>query len=312
MLEIDPRDLPMSDSPKAPSGSAAAGSLNQRAWNKVVIVGPGLIGASIGLALKRAGAADSIIGVSRRQETLDAAREVGAIDSGTKDLETAVAGANAVIVCTPVRLIADQVVRIARLLQASAPDDAWITDAGSSKASIVRAVEESSHEIPFVGSHPIAGSEQSGPLAGRVDLYDGRMVIVTPTEHTGAERLAEIESFWQCLGARVRRMTPDDHDRTLAATSHIPHLVATALSAATRVEDLPYTGTGWGSTTRIAAGEPELWCDILLDNQAHALKSLTIFEQQLSAIRDALERRDVPALKHLLSEGKKQRDSLGS
>jgi prephenate dehydrogenase len=183
---------------------------------------------------------------------------------------------------------------------------------GSSKVSIVRAVEQASLDIPFVGSHPIAGSEQSGPAAGRADLYDKRMVVVTPTENTPNERLDEVERFWQCLGGHVRRMSPEDHDRTLAATSHVPHVVASALAAATQQNDLPYTGTGWGSTTRIAAGDPELWCDILLDNQTHALKSLVGFEQKLAAIRDALEHRDAEALRHLLVEGKKQRDSLGS
>ena len=292
-------------------------SLKARPWNKVVIVGPGLIGASIGLALKRAGAATSIIGVSRRQSTLDEACEVGAIDSGHLVLNHALPGANAVIVCTPVGTIAEQVVRIAAILmetgdRTDALNACWITDAGSSKASIVQSVEQTSTDIPFVGSHPIAGSEQSGPGAGRADLYDCRMVIVTPTEHTPAERLAEVESFWKCLGAQVRRMSPADHDRTLSATSHLPHVVATALSVATSPQDLPFTGTGWGDTTRIAAGEPEMWCDILMDNQVHVLNSLNDFEKKLSALRDAIERRDVEMLKHLLLEGKKQRDSLGS
>jgi prephenate dehydrogenase len=283
-------------------------------WKKVVIVGPGLIGASIGLALKRSGLVEQIVGVSRRNSTLEVAQASGAIDSGSCQLDATVRDATAVIVCTPVRRIAEQVITIAEHLQTE--DRAWITDAGSAKEMIVRRVSDaeasSKHAIPFVGSHPLAGSEQSGPQAARADLYDGRIVIVTPTAKTPPWLADEVHLFWTSLGAKVHRLTPTAHDRVLAATSHLPHTLATALAAATLPDQLSLAATGWRDTTRIAAGDPDLWCDILLDNRTHILNSLDIFEKKLSAIRDALERQDSQQLKRLLEEGKQRRDSLGS
>jgi prephenate dehydrogenase len=283
-------------------------------WKKFVIVGPGLIGASIGLALKRSGAVETVVGVSRRRSTLQAARSSGAIDSGSCRLEASVRDAAAVIVCTPVRRIAEQVIAVANHMNGNGR--AWITDVGSSKEWIVRRVGKAERElgvkIPFVGSHPLAGSEQSGPRAARADLYDGRLVIVTPTAKTPPWLADEVDSFWTCLGAKVHRLTPTAHDRLLAATSHLPHTLATALAATTLPDQLPFAATGWRDTTRIAAGDPDLWCDILLDNRTHLLKSLDNFEKKLAAIRHAVDVEDSRQLKRLLEEGKQRRDSLGS
>lgn len=301
----------------APTDLSATDGSAPPHWSRVVVVGPGLIGGSIGLALKRIGAADTIVGVSRRQSTLDDAIEVGAIDVGSRSLGDAVRGADAVIVCTPVGVIARQVVEIAEAFAGEASSGeggsgVWITDAGSCKASIVREVAAAPLQIPFVGSHPLAGSEQSGPRAAHADLYDDKLVVVTPTEETPVDQLDAVTRFWRSLGARVERMTPEEHDRKLAATSHVPHLMATALAAATDISDLSLAATGWGSTTRIAAGEPELWCDIFLDNRTFILEALAQVEGTLSELRQALIAEDTATINRLLTEGKKRRDSLGS
>src|SRR3954469_3517791 len=228
-------------------------------YDTVAIIGVGLIGGSIGLALRERKLAQKIIGIGRRQQSLDAARKVGAIDHGVTNLANGVSQAQLIIVATPVDTIAERVVQAS----AACPAGALITDAGSTKASIVAAVDAglaSRRSGPrFVGSHPLAGDHRTGPEHARADLFDGRVVVITPTEHTRPAAVTEVSGFWQSLGANVRTMKPGDHDAALALTSHLPHIVAVALAAATRTELLPLTASGWRDTTRVAGGDPELW-----------------------------------------------------
>jgi prephenate dehydrogenase len=286
-------------------------------WDTVAIMGVGLIGGSIGLALRERKLARRVVGIGRSEASLARAAACGCISESATSIAQGVAEANVVVVCTPVALIAGQVAEAA----ACCPPGAVITDAGSTKGEIVAAAEaallalENQEAIggrSFVGSHPIAGGEKAGPEAARADLFVGRVCVVTPTSRTSGAALAEVEEFWQSLGSRLVRLSPEAHDAALARSSHLPHLVASALAAATAVEALPLTGSGWADTTRIAAGDVELWRQIFLSNRAGTLLALADFETVLKEFRSALESSDGNRLAELLAEGKRRRDAVGS
>ncbi len=275
----------------------------------LTIVGVGLIGGSIGLAAKRSGLARRVLGVGRQQNSLDRARQCGTIDEGYLDAGQAAALAQLVIFCTPVDGIAEQALAIAPYC---APGTI-LSDAGSTKAEIVRALDgQMPRGIAFVGAHPLAGSEKRGPEFASADLFQGRCTVLTPTEHTDAAALAQMQAFWHGLGARVMLMTPEEHDRALALTSHLPHLAAAALAGLLPDELQPLTATGFRSTTRVAAGDPTLWSAIFLHNRQALQTALAAFEARLGAFRRALEAGDRQALDHLLTQAKKVRDALGS
>ena len=256
-------------------------------WKTVTIIGVGLIGGSIGLALRERKLAERVIGVGRRAATLRKAKQLGIVNATTLRLEDGVAEADLVVVATPIAQIVDQVCAAA---QACRPET-LITDAGSTKATIVARLNgQIPDSIRFVGSHPLAGSEKSGPEAATADLFEGRVVVVTPsrTTHNGAAE--DAADFWSALGATVFLMSPEEHDAALASTSHLPHLLASLLAGATPRADLPLTATGWQDTTRIAAGDPELWTQIFLDNKRNVLKSLALFEKTMQRAKAAIER----------------------
>lgn len=286
-----------------------------RAWKTVAIVGVGLIGGSIGLALRRRGLAERVIGIGRRRESLEQALACGCVTEIATGVAGGVKDAELVVVCTPVEAIAGHVLEAARVCKS----ECVITDAGSTKAEIVAGVESAlaartDRKTPFVGSHPIAGSEKTGPQAAGPDLFEGRVCVLTPTEHSKPSACATVEEFWQALGAKTVRLTPEQHDAVVARTSHLPHLVAAALAAATPNDELFQflLGSGWHDTTRIAAGDPELWRQILLANRGPTLKALADFETVLSTWRRALENVDSRLLTELLKEGKSRRDAMGS
>ncbi|NLX53815.1 MAG: prephenate dehydrogenase/arogenate dehydrogenase family protein [Planctomycetaceae bacterium] len=280
-----------------------------RPWDTVAIVGVGLMGGSIGLALQQRKLARRVVGVGRRVASLRKARECGTVTETTTRLERGVAEADLIIVCTPVADIVDRVCEAAR----HCPPEALITDVGSTKSRIVRELERRLRSGPaFIGSHPMAGSEKTGPAHARADLLVERVTVVTPTPRTRDADVERIERFWAALGARVVRMTPLDHDQAVAMTSHATHLVAAALAAATPACALSLAASGWQDTTRIAAGDPQLWVQILLANRPEVLKSLGQFEKSLATFRAALARGDATRLLQLLDAGKQTRDSVGS
>jgi prephenate dehydrogenase len=283
-----------------------------RRYDTVAIVGVGLIGGSIGLALRRKKLAGEVVGIGRRRKSLAAAQRFGCISRSTTSVARGVKGASLVVVCTPVEQIPQFVAEAAR----HAPG-ALLTDVGSTKSALVAQTEQllgeqSPGPLPFVGSHPIAGSEKSGADGARADLYVGRTVVVTPTPASDGAVAKEIERFWQSLGAETVRMSPADHDAALARTSHLPHVVASALAAATPADLLPLAATGWSDTTRIAAGNEELWRQILLANRGPTLNALAEFETVIDRLKRALETGDGRLLAEILAEGKRRRDALGS
>jgi prephenate dehydrogenase len=275
----------------------------------LAIVGVGLIGGSIGLAMRQRGLARHVVGIGRRTSSLRTARQMGAVTRTTLDLARGVARAELVIVCTPVGRIAADVRAAALACRAGA----LLTDVGSTKAEIVSALESGlPRQTRFVGSHPVAGGEKSGPAAATADLLVGRTVIVTPTAATRDDDYGAIAALWSSLGASVVRMTPAEHDRILAATSHLPHLAASALAATTPEDDLPLVASGWLDTTRVAAGDAELWRQILSSNRTHVLTALARYESALTSFRCALERGDEAKLFEILAEAKRRRDIPGN
>ena len=278
-------------------------------WDTVAIVGVGLIGGSIGLALRRRQLARHVIGIGRRAASLRAAKRVGAVTATTLDLAKGAAQAELVVVCTPVGRIVKDVIAAA----AASQSGCLITDAGSTKAEIVAALDgRLNGKTHFVGSHPLAGSEKNGPGAASAELFVDRTVVITPTKTTRAADLAGLAAFWTGLGANVVSMSAATHDRILAATSHLPHLAASALAAATSEEDLPWVASGWLDTTRVAAGDAELWRQIFESNRPQLLKALTKYEKTLAALRRAIERGDEKKLTEILLQAKHKRDAVGS
>ncbi len=283
-------------------------------WNTVAIVGVGLIGGSVGLALRRRGLAENVVGIGRRAVSLDMAHRVGAVTQSTQDLKSGLASAELIVVCTPVAQIVEQVRQVAAF-------GSWrslITDVGSTKGWIVGQVESLLQDgtLPagtrYVGSHPIAGSEQTGVAQADAELFDGRVVVVTPTPRTPEADVAVVSDFWSALGADVRRLTPAAHDAVLAATSHVPHVVAFALADSVADDDWPLSAGGLRDTTRIAASDPELWAQILLSNRDEVLRALERYQQSLDGLRDALRQDDKARLLEFLSQAKRKRDAVGN
>jgi prephenate dehydrogenase len=275
----------------------------------LAIVGVGLIGGSIGIAARRRGIADRIIGVDQHADTLQLASSAGLIDESSLDLSQAASRANLVVFCTPVDRIAAQVLGAAPHCRPGT----LLTDVGSTKARIVAGIEEQlPPHVAFVGGHPLAGSEKQGPSHANPDLFVNRVVAVTPTARTKHIALAQIVSFWQSLGASVRQLSPEEHDDALALTSHLPHLVAPALAGILPQHWRELTASGFRDTTRLAASNPALWATILRSNRNAVLRELDRYLNRLQQFHDALGKDDVNALLALLKEGKKAKDEIGS
>jgi prephenate dehydrogenase len=259
----------------------------------VAIVGVGLIGGSIGRALRVRGLADRVVGVGRNEARLAEAVDCGAIDTGFTDPRSGYAAADVIVVCTPVTRIAADVRTAAEL----APGTVLITDAGSTKRGIVAAVERDARAAAvFVGSHPIAGSERKGVRHAEPGLFEGRACVLTPTERTPDDRLRRVRAFWQALGCRLFETTPEEHDRTLALTSHLPHVVAAALAASVPVEALAMAAGAYRDGTRVAGSDAALWTGIFLENRMPLLEAIDAFQGQVATLRRALDAGDSEAI----------------
>ena len=279
-------------------------------WQTVAIVGVGLIGGSVGLALRSRRLAGRIVGVGRTPGSLAEALRHKAVDETSLDLEAAVAAADLVVVAAGVAAIPALLERI----DAAAPAGCLVTDAGSTKRTIVAGWERRRRRrrVRFVGGHPLAGSHHRGPASASADLFTGRVAVVTPAAATPAADVEDAASFWSALGATVFVMPPKQHDAILATTSHAPHLIAAAVAAATPADALRFTAGGWRDTTRIAAGDPDLWADILLDNAGGVADAMRRIAGMAEKMLMAIEAGDRRRLVSLLTRAKKERDALGS
>ena len=279
-------------------------------FQQITIVGVGLIGGSVGLAAKARGVAGRVVGVDRDPATIANAIALGALDAGGTDLTDGVAGSGLVVVCTPVD-------RIAEVIVAAAPhakSGTLFTDGGSTKAGIVAAVRgRMPAGVDYVPAHPLAGSEKSGAEYGRADLFHNRVTAVVMSPFGAAwERTVAVGRFWEALGSRVVLMNAEEHDRTLAFTSHVPHAVASAVAGVMPSEWLKLTAGGFRDVTRVAAGDPDLWAAIFEANRDATLAALAAFTARMAEFRRLLEAGDRAGLVTWLTEGKQVRDALGT
>jgi prephenate dehydrogenase len=272
----------------------------------LAIVGVGLIGGSVGLAVRRNGGV-RVLGVDCDTTALSRAKQRGIVDEACADLETAAAVADLVLFCTPVDRTVQQVLTAAAKCRAGT----ILSDVGSTKAAIQRSLHgRLPSRVAFVGGHPLAGSEKQGSESARPDLFRDRVVILTPTADSDAEAVERVSSFWQSIGARVQCMTPEAHDCAVALTSHLPHLVASALASLLPPELAELTAGGFHDTTRVAAGDPQLWSAILDANREEILSVLAPFEHRLRDFRAALDAGDREAVRSLLAAGRDRRSAI--
>jgi len=280
---------------------------------RLCVIGVGLIGGSLARALREAGYVDEIVGSSRRAEHLQEAVELGVIDRYDTDPAKAVEDADMVFVSVPLGAMRKVFESFAEAL---APG-AIVTDGGSAKASVVRDMTAAVGDTPdwFVPGHPIAGTEQSGVAASFGGLYRGRRVILTPVEQTSPGATARVRAMWEAAGARVNTMSVEHHDEVLAATSHLPHMLAFALveslaRMAEQREIFEYAAGGFRDFTRIASSDPTMWRDICLANREALLHALDRFEVDLRVLRDAIDKHDDETLQRIFTEAKQARDAF--
>jgi cyclohexadieny/prephenate dehydrogenase len=269
-------------------------------YDRLAIIGPGLIGSSIMRAARAKGAVREIVATSRSPETRQRVVELGIADKVVATNAEAVEGADLVIVCVPVGVCGAVAKEIAPHLK----QGATVSDVGSVKGSIVRDMgPHLPSTVHFVPAHPVAGTEHSGPDAGFAELFENRWCILTPPEGTDPDAVKRLAAFWRLFGANVETMTADHHDLVLAITSHLPHLIAytivgTAdeLQTVTRSEVLKFSAGGFRDFTRIAASDPTMWRDIFLANKDGVLEMLGRFNEDVSALTKAIRRGDGEAL----------------
>lgn len=276
-------------------------------FNKITIIGVGLIGGSIGLAAKKLRLAKEVAGVFRRESTLKKALKAKAVDTAVMSVEEGVFDADLVIIASPVRSIPTLAAKAIKY----AKRGAIITDVGSTKSWIVEKLEDmlkGSRSVSFVGSHPMAGSEQAGVEAARADLLEGAPCIVTRTVSTNSAALKKVTAFWKAMGSDVSVMSPVKHDSVVAAISHLPHLAAFGLVGAVRGEDIRHAAEGFKDTTRVASSDPDLWADIFLTNKKAIAGAVRAFDKSCKAILRSLSRGDAKGLVAILKSAKSKRD----
>ena len=281
--------------------------------NRLCIVGVGLIGGSLARALKSAGAVSEVVGYGRDVAQLQLAQELGVIDRFETDIAAALRGAAVVVVAVPVGAMEGVLRTMAPHLDAAT----IVTDVGSTKGSVVAAAERAFGTVPprFVPGHPIAGTERSGVAASFAELYHKRRVILTPLPHTDPAAVTTVRGLWQAAGAEVVEMGVQHHDEVLAATSHLPHVLAyTLVDTLARMEEhteiFRYAAGGFRDFTRIASSDPGMWHDICLANREAILKVLDRYSADLAAVRRAVECGDGAALLHTFGRAKKARDDF--
>lgn len=278
----------------------------------IAILGIGLMGASLGLALKKRGFSGKIMGYARRQETRSLALANGVVDEVFADPADAVKTADIIVVCVPIWTIAKLAEQIVPVLK----PDAVVTDVGSTKSELVKLMAKAfgNSQASFIGSHPIAGSEKTGVEAGDADLYEGRLTVVCPVEETCSVAKARIIGLWQCAGSDIVEMSPDEHDAMLASTSHLPHMVAAALARSVANGDpskkAKFCGTGFKDTTRVASGSADMWVDIIDTNRAALEAELDRFHEELQGLINILRSGNSNDIRQWLENAAADRDEI--
>ena len=281
-------------------------------WQKITLVGVGLLGGSLGLAIKQRRLATQVEGFVRRAASVTECKKLGVVDLATRDLRRAVDNADLVILCTPLAQMRD----LAEQMLPSLKRGALVTDVGSVKAGVVKDLEPlmAGAGAQFIGSHPMAGAEKTGPRAARADLFERTVCVLTPTARTPAKAVRRLEGFWRGVGAQTLRLTPELHDELVSRSSHLPHLLAAGL--ANYVLDPAHVppqarlcANGFRDTTRIASGSPEMWRDIALANRRNLSLAIGVFIEDLREFQRALDAGDARTVEGLFEKAKQRRDA---
>ncbi len=286
-----------------------------RRLKSVAIIGVGLVGGSLALALRRAGAVGTIVGYDRDAQSLERALSLGVIDTPSDSASEAARGAELVVLAVPVRSIGPVLHDVALALDRAGV----VTDVGSTKGEVVRQAEEELRDLfpRFVPGHPIAGRETSGVEAAVAELFRSARVVLTPTPRTDRDAIELVSACWEAAGARIATMAPEAHDRIFAAVSHLPHILSFALvseiaARAEAAELLGFAAGGFRDFTRIAASSPEMWRDVALQNRAALLDELDRYGARLAVFRELVDKGDGPGLERLMTEARTARHAWGA
>ena len=267
-----------------------------KVYDRVALIGLGLIASSMFWAMKRSGSAGEVVGFARSAETRDTARQIGLCDHVYDDVKEAVKDADLVVLCVPVGVMGAVAAEIAGALKAGAT----VSDVGSVKQDVIQSVgPHLPDNVHFIPAHPLAGTEHSGPQAGFAELFDNRWCLLVPAENTSTDAIAQLRALWEGMGSNVEEMDAEHHDLVLAVTSHAPHLIAYTmvgvaddLSRVTDGEVIKYSAAGFRDFTRIAASDPTMWRDVFLSNKEATLEILGRFTEELFALQRAIRTGD--------------------
>jgi prephenate dehydrogenase len=281
-------------------------------FRRITIVGVGLLGGSLGMAVKARRLAGEVVGYVRRSSSIPDCQRAGAVDSCTCDLSAAVTDSDLIVLCTPLA----RMLPLVEQMLPSLKRGAIVTDVGSVKASVVKEVEALVARAGgrFIGSHPMAGAEKTGVSAARADLFEHAVCVVTPTRKSNRAALGKVERLWNGVGGRVLRLTPGAHDALVSRSSHLPHIAAATLANLVLNPALPQEqpqlcANGFRDTTRIASGSPEMWRDIAMANRRNLSKALDRFIADLRKLQRGLTDADERAITRFFEQAKQRRDA---
>lgn len=281
---------------------------NPLLFRKVAIIGIGLLGGSLGMALKKNRLAREVVGVSRKQATLNYAIRNNIVDKAINNISKSLENADLVVLATPVKTIVSLLANIGKHLKRGC----IVIDVGSTKTTIVEVAHRHlPQHVFFVGSHPLAGSEKKGVEFSDAELFRNSFCVLTSTDKTNKQAEEKIKTLWTIIGSKVKIVSPAEHDRILAYTSHIPHLLAYAMIDCIPGNYLEYGATGLKDVTRIASSNPQLWSDICMENSKNVLDVLDELVKVFSIYRKAVASKDEQALIENFKRAKSKRDSLG-
>ena len=281
--------------------------LRPHVFKRVAIVGVGLMGGSLGMAIKKHRLAREVIGLSHRQAALDQAVKSNAIDTPCLDVKKAISNADLVVLATPV----DSIIKLFKTIDPYLKRGCIVTDVGSAKTSIVEHGEKTlSNPAFFVGSHPLAGSEKKGVVNASADLFEGSICIMTPTNKTNQVAKQKMKHFWTKLGMNVKLLSPEEHDEILAYVSHLPHLLAYGLMAGIPSKFLEYASQGLKDTSRVAASSPQMWSDICMANSKNILNALDQCVEYLAHFRKAIVSHDQKNLMNYFTKAQEKQNKL--
>lgn len=279
-------------------------------FGKVAIIGVGLLGASLGMAIRSKKIADEVIGIGRNISTLEKALQKGAIDNFSTEWVPSVCNADFIVLCTPVQ---SAITILQSMAQHISPEKTIITDVCSTKVDICKtALSLWQKDSPFIGSHPLAGSEKFGPEHARADFYENTVCLLEKGTSARTEVKKTVRNLWELLGTRVIEVDMEEHDFFMAYTSHLPHVIASALAQVTGETNAPnyFIGGGFRDTTRIAESRPEIWKDIILTNQKNVLSGIEDIQKKLEEFKISLQKNDANRMMDFFNHGNESRQRL--